>query len=84
MILNMPKPECRGGYPTYQLEEFLTPEQYTALGKWMYGQTMMICDGRQYDHETKEYVEACGGEAHGVVVYSWDVERWALGLPVID
>lgn len=50
----------------------------------MNGQTMMLCDGRRYNHDAREYEVACGGVAHGVVVYPWDVERFLAGLPVVD
>lgn len=51
--------------------------------KWMNGQTMMICDGRKFNHDTREYEPDCP-EPHGVVAYRWDVERFLAGRSVID
>jgi hypothetical protein len=52
---------------------------------WMRGQTMMLCDGRGYDHETKTYYATeCSPIGHGGVVFTWDAQRYLDGLPVID
>jgi hypothetical protein len=43
----------------------------------MNGQTQTICDGREYNHEAKEYKPtACADSPHGMVVYPWDLERY--------
>lgn len=79
---DLPKPECRYGYTTGQLRTILE-DRFEEFFKWMYGQTMSLCDGRSYNHETKEYEKGCD-EPHGPVVYSHDLRRFLLGLPVID
>jgi hypothetical protein len=53
--------------------------------RWMTGQTVALCDGRQYNHAAKMYEPAeCFTTPHGIVTYRWDVERFLDGLPVID
>lgn len=87
MILNvneLPAPECEGGYPWAQIERFMDPQQVKRLALWMDGQTQMLCDGRRYDHDTKTHHTACGGVAHGPVVYPWDLQRFIRAEPVID
>lgn len=80
----LPLPECRGGYPWYQLEEIFSEDEVKQLHGWMYGQTMMLCEGRIWNSTTHEYEEACNGDSHGPVVYPWDLKRWMRGLPIID
>lgn len=80
--MTLPAPECWLGYPWYQCEEILGTRT-TEFGKWMYGQTMSLCDGRRYDHDLLEYVDTCP-EPHGVVVYKWDLQRFLDGRPIID
>lgn len=78
-------PECPNGYPLVQLERELGLQAFRRLMLWMDGQTMMICEGRAYNHETREYApDACADFPHGTVVYSWDVERWLAAEPIID
>lgn len=78
------KPECSLGYTPEQVT-ILTGDREDDFWRWMRGQTMAICDGRSYNHATKEYEEACGGVAHGMpIVYASDMGRFLLGLPVID
>lgn len=78
----MPEPICKLGYPEEQLREILG-DQYDDFQKWMIGQTMAICEGRSFHHDTRKY-EANGCGPHGLVVYRWDLERFMKGLPVID
>lgn len=81
----LPEPLCSSGYPWYQIkEEILDAGELAKFSDWMYGQTMSICNGRRYSHETKEYQESCGGVAHGGVVYPWDLQRFLAGRPIID
>lgn len=80
----LPTPECESGYPWCQIQEILGVERTKELSGWMYGQTMTMCDGRQYNHDTREYEESCGGVGHGGVVYTWDLQRFLDGRPVID
>lgn len=77
--MKIPEPLCSGGYPWYQVEEILDDETFAAFSKWMNGQTMMLCEGRRYNYETKEYEVDCDGVSHGGVVYAWDLKRF-LGI----
>jgi hypothetical protein len=59
--------------------------RYEEFQNWMNGQTRSICDGRSYNYETKEYeATECASNPHGGVTYSWDVERFLDGRPIID
>lgn len=80
----LPEPECESGYPWSQIETFLDSGEFACLMDWMHGQTMSLCDGRRYSHETKKYSEKCNGVAHGTVVYAWDLERFMRGGPILD
>jgi hypothetical protein len=50
----------------------------------MSGQTRAICEGRKFNHDTREYETSCRGVHHGVVTYPWDVQRYIRNLPIID
>lgn len=66
-------------------ELFRDGERFKAFNRWMRGQTMSVCEGRQYNHAKKRYEpDECAASPHGVVVYRSDVERFLAGLPVID
>lgn len=53
---NIPPPTCPFGYTTEDLNAlFPTEEEMVAFNKWMYGQTMSICEGRTYNHEEGVY-----------------------------
>lgn len=82
-MLNLPEPKCEYGYTYDQLEDVLGAG-LGDFGSWMRGQTMTLCEGRRYNHDTKEYEESCGGLAHGGIVYRWDLERYLEGRPIID
>lgn len=77
-----PEPDCDRGYSRGVLEDALGAERFAELMDWMYGQTMMLCDGRRYDHDAKEYYET--HPAHGPVVYTWDVEWFLRGGRIVD
>lgn len=98
MRIEIPPGECKtayNGYPWSQLERIFLPTTVSRLEAWMYGQTMMICDGsaeREWvDDESDPYVRRfvevgppkCD-RAHGLVVYEWDLDRFLRGLPVVD
>jgi len=78
----LPDPDCRHGYSFDLLEEALGEERFDELMHWMGGQTLMLCDGRRYDPVTESYTET--HEAHGPVVYAWDVKRFLAGGPILD
>lgn len=77
-----PEPDCTHGYSFDLLEETLGAARFAELMDWMRGQTMMLCDGRRYDHDTQEYYET--HDAHGPVVYTWDIQRFLRGGPILD
>lgn len=77
------KPECEMGWTDQQLRIKLGL-QYNKFQQWMTGQTQALCEGRQWNHDTGQYEEACGGVAHGPVTYPWDLDRFMAGLPVFD
>lgn len=83
MTAKLQPPECEYGYTRGQLKIILG-SRLPDFDKWMNGQTGAICEGRSYDHETSKYVISCGGVAHGMVVYSSDLQRFLTGKPVID
>lgn len=70
----LPAPTCRSGYPLAQVETILGARA-AAFWRWHEGQTGAICDGRSFDHDTRQYRDTgCG--PHGPVVYRWDLERF--------
>lgn len=80
--LDLPVPECSYGYPEDQLKSILG-DKYKDFNKWMVGQTISRCSGSYYDAFSSSYRRTnCG--PHGLVVYFGDVQRYMLGLPVID
>lgn len=79
----LPAPECEGGY-TYRQRAEILGDRLDEFGNWMRGQTMMLCAGRRYSYGAGDYVPACNGVAHGVVVYPWDLQRFLDGGPIID
>lgn len=80
----LPEPECESGYPWSQIDTFLDVGRVAELMDWMHGQTMTLCEGGRYNHDTKSYEEKCDGVAHGPVVYRWDLDRFLAGRPIID
>jgi hypothetical protein len=84
MFLTTPgaRPECNLGHTAHELDLILE-DRRLEFDHWMRGQTMGICDGRKYNHDTGEY-EPTGCGPHGTVVYSWDLARFLHGLPVTD
>lgn len=80
--MNTEKPECQLGYTETQLDRILG-DRRREFNAWMRGQTIAMCDGKKYNHEEKRY-EDTGCGPHGLVVYSWDLQRFIFGLPVVD
>lgn len=81
-VASFPEPECPGGYPWSQLERIMEPELFAEFSKWMNGQTCMICDGRRYSYEDKQYYpDECADNPHGGVAYKWDVHRFLEIIP---
>ncbi len=80
---NLPMPACKCGYTRNQVEAIMG-DRLQEFDKWMYGQTMTLCEGKSYNHETREYEEACGGVAHGGVVYDHDLRGFLAKRPITD
>lgn len=78
-----PDQPCGLGLPSEHLRQVLSAGQFKSLNAYLVGQTIGICDGRRYNHDTEEY-EPTGCGPHGTVVYRRDVQRWIDGLPVDD
>lgn len=80
MLKRFPGPDCESGYSWDYLEEIMDHETFVTFSRWMNGQTCTICDGRRYNHGTREYEPTeCAANPHGGVAYTWDVERF-LGI----
>lgn len=78
----LPNPECECGYTRAQVEAIMG-NRLDAFNRWMRGQTAAVCEGRRYDHDTREYVETgCG--PHGMTVYPWDVQQFLQGGQPLD
>ena len=75
---SFPEPDCSAGYSLDYLQEILDYETFERFNDWMYGQTMALCDGKRFNHETRQYEPDCE-TPHGGVAYSWDVKRF-LGI----
>lgn len=71
------------GYPRSQLEEIFDAQQLARLDSWLYGQTMGLCDGTEWDHDAQEHVQVCP-EAHGSVIYRHDIVRFLRAGPITD
>lgn len=70
-IQNLGKPECTFGYTDEQVTRIMGARLYD-FRRWIDGQTGGVCDGEG----------DCG--PHGFVTPRQDVERFLLGLPVVD
>ncbi len=77
----LPKPECSLGYTDDQLDQILG-QRRQEFNKWMSGQTVALCDGREYDYATGGYIPT--GKAHGSATYPQDLQRFLDGRPIID
>lgn len=75
---------CPYGYTDAELRVVLG-DRYEKFLEWNYGSTMLFCEGREYDHEKKEYVpSSCARNPHGVVTFFVDVSRFLHNLPQDD
>ena len=80
----MPEPSCPLGYTEADLQQHWGG-RLKSLYATLAGQTGSICDGRSFNHETREYEPtACAEHPHGFTTYVHDVRRWLEGKPVID
>lgn len=82
MTHDLPTPACRYGYPQGQVAAILGP-RLGDFGRWLSGQTMSGCDGREYDYEASDYRDTgCG--PHGIVVHESDLRRFLSGRRPLD
>lgn len=80
-------PSCPYGFTRDDLERYFGAKEGEPHPLWtqLRGQTQMICEGRLYNHDTREYTpSACAGTPHGTVAYVHDVQEWYEGRPVSD
>jgi hypothetical protein len=81
-------PSCPWGYSRSDLERYFGASEETPthpLWKQLRGQTGSICDGRRYNHDTKEYEPSeCNKNPYGFIAYTHDVLEWVEGEPVSD
>jgi hypothetical protein len=78
----LPKPACQLGYTNNQLDEILGTRRKD-FSKWLHGQTVALCDGRNYNSRLKTYVDSgCG--PHGLITYTSDLIGFLNGSPVLD
>jgi hypothetical protein len=71
------------GMTSDDLKQCFSEEGLKRLYHWMRGQTGAICEGREWDYATSDYIDTdCG--PHGMVIYRHDVQRFIDGEPVID
>lgn len=82
VISDLAEPACKYGYTDEQITRIMGARLYD-FQKWMHGQTGAICDGAEFNYETNQH-EATGCGPHGYITYRQDVERFLLGLPVVD
>lgn len=77
MKSNFPDPNCESGYSWDYLEHIMDNQTFAEFSAWMAGQTCCICDGRNYNHELRQYEPSvCADNPHGGVAYTWDVHRF--------
>jgi hypothetical protein len=85
IILSIKDSACPHGYTEEELIGIIGQDSMIKFWNWMDGQTVALCDGREYNYDTREYRDsACVDNPHGIVVYRWDLERYLRRLPVID
>ena len=66
-------PACKYGYTAEQLDRILSVGLRKRFSDWMYGQTMMLCQGNS----------GCGGN-HGLITYVIDLEHFLAGGDPLD
>lgn len=81
MNASLPKPECPYGYTRAQVEQIMG-DRVQDFWRWMKGQTVSLCDGREYDYERQAYVDT--GHCHGTIVYASDVRNFLAGGRAFD
>lgn len=84
--MSIPEPSCPHGYTHDDLMKiFPTYDERQAFNKWMRGQTVGSCEGREYSYEENKYLpDQCWTIPHGTVVYPWDVMQYLKGGKPLD
>lgn len=82
------EPLCKGGYTKDQIQRIIGLSDLPNFRRWMNGQTQMLCEGRYWNAEKSGWYPACGGVAHGPVVYTHDLRRYidlgGINAPILD
>ena len=81
------KASCPLGYTEEDLERYFGAKKGEPHPLWtqLEGQTGAICEGRRFNHETREYEPTeCADHPHGYISYVSDVEEWVRGEKVSD
>ena len=75
---------CPYGLTGGELAEVLG-DRLAEFHEWMVGQTVAVCDGREFNHGLSKYEPTvCADSPHGLITYVWDVQRFLEGRPVVD
>lgn len=82
-VMELPEPDCAMGYTFAQVKEIMG-SRYGEFGRWMNGQTMALCDARQYNYTTKEYEPNGCDRPHGSITYECDVRAFLAGSRPLD
>lgn len=80
-------PSCPSGYTREDLERYFGAKQGEDHSLWrqLHGQTGLICEGRRFNHDTREYEPTeCAEHPHGFISYVSDAQEWYEGRPVSD
>lgn len=81
-VVSLPEPECESGYTERQVREIVGDDWLEEFYYRTRYETKTLCEGRRYNHDTREYEPSCG--PHGVVVHEVDVVAFLLGRPPLD
>lgn len=75
----LPAPDCPRGYTTRQLDQIIG-DQMPGFRRWMTGQSVGVCDGQRFNHDTRDYEPTdCADQPHGIVTYECDIQRFLNG-----
>jgi hypothetical protein len=81
--IELPAPICKYGYTARQVADIMGPRMQE-FGRWMHGQTMSLCEAREYNYTTKQYEPNGCKEPHGSIVYESDVRHFLAGGRPLD
>ena len=78
----LPEPACRYGFTWQQVEDILG-DRVDEFSRFMRGQTVSLCDGREYDYAAGGWRDTgCG--PHGTAVYTSDLRHFLAGRRPLD